>query len=143
MNWKDLKEKILFSYLGSDWISIDVLGSSYSELLDYLNSPIEFVDNENDILMLEVEGTKLYFYDNDNHHFDFDPKKIENETKWNLFLEFFIELSSGLNKQVIFRPEDSDKDKNHYYLISIHPNKNIEYFENVVKNYTDSNVENK
>ena len=143
MNWKDIKEKILFSYLGCDWISVDVIDLSFFELLNYINSNKQLKKNKNGVYFTKVSGIKIHLYENDNHHFDFDPKEIDSEIKWNLFLNFFIELSSIMNKKIIFRPEDSNKDENQYYLVLVHPNKKVEYFENAINNYADPNIENR
>ena len=104
MNWKELKEKVLFSYLGADWISIDVLDSSYSEIKDTILtfSEFELKQNENGILAVEIENVFFCFYNNDKHHFDFDPKEIDNENKWNVILSFFLTLSNQLGKSIVF-----------------------------------------
>jgi len=145
MNWIELKEKILFSYLGADWISIDVLDARYSEIKEMIltKSKIEFKQNENGALFLEIEDVEFYFYNNDNNHFDFDPKEIDSEKKWKGILDFFFSLSNHLEKPIVFRPEDSNKGEKENYLIIINSNGEIEYFDKVVKNYTHPEIENK
>lgn len=145
MDWKELKEKVLFSYLGADWISIDVLDSTYSEIKDTILSISEFELklNENGVLTLDIENVIFCFYNNDNHHFDFNPKEIDNENKWKVVLSFFSTLSKQLGKSIVFRPEDSNKGETENYLIKVTPEGQIEYFENVIKGYTDSEIENK
>lgn len=145
MNWKELKEKVLFSYLGTDWISIDVLDSTYSEINDTIstNSKFALLPNENGILTLEIENVTFCLYNNENHHFDFDPKEIDNENKWNVILSFFLNLSNQLGKSIVFRPEDSNKGETENYLINITSEGQIEYFEKAIKSYTDSEIEKK
>ena len=145
MNWNELKEKILFSYLDTDWISVDILNSTYAEILKSISTDSEFelIKNEQGISILEIENVEFCFYNNKNHHFDFDPKVIDTEKKWNRIVEFFLNLSNQLEKSIVFRPEDSNKDETENYLIKITSNGKIEYFEDVVKQCKSPEIENK
>lgn len=109
--WSDIQSKILFSYLGCDWTSVDVVGKESTQIEHFLESKFEsFRSTSPSIACFEVHEVKVYFYLNsDDHNFDFDPKQIITEDQWNNFLEAFIQLSKQLDSDVHLRPEDSNR----------------------------------
>jgi hypothetical protein len=134
-NWIEIKKKILFSYMGCDWTSIKVSNSTPSQVKDALSNNI-IQSKSTGIYLLNVADVEVCFYLDSDQHFDFDPKQVENENQWNKFLDFFKRLSLKLNSEVLFRPEDSDFERDESILLSIF-GENVKYNFDVENGYTN------
>ena len=86
-NWSEIKSKILFSYMGCDWISVQVTETVIERIKEVLNDTVSLIQNDT-IFSFEIENVPIYFYSKSTHHFDFDPKGIVGLNQWNLFLDF-------------------------------------------------------
>lgn len=117
-NWSEIKDKILFSYMGCDWTSVQVSKTSIENIIDVLNETVKL--NENDtIYSFEIASVKIFFYTKSNQHFDFDPKEIKSADQWSIIVDFFKNISKKLNAKILFRPEDSSRKNEESVLIQI------------------------
>ena len=111
-NWSEIKNRILFSYMGCDWTSISVDKKEAKQIKEYLDKNVNLEMINDDIYKFENAGTDIYFYLNSDQHFDFDPKTISSEHQWSKFLDTFKKISKDLESNVLFRPEDSNSGEN-------------------------------
>jgi hypothetical protein len=133
-NWTEIKDRILFSYMGCDWTSISVDKREARQIRKSLKKIVNLENTSDNIFKFDNAGTEVYFYMNSDQHFDFDPKTISSAEQWVQFLETFKTISKDLKSEVIFRPEDSNPKENITVRIK---NDNVEYDFDVYESYRE------
>ena len=133
-DWTEIKNRILFSYMGCDWTSISVGKKEAGQIREYLEKIVNLEKTSDNIFKFDNSGTEVYFYLNSDQHFDFDPKTISSAEQWNKFLETFIRISKDMESEVLFRPEDSNPRENITVKII---NDNVDYDFDVYEAYRE------
>jgi len=132
--WTEIKNRILFSYMGCDWTSISVDKKEPEQIRATLEKFVNLENTSENIFKFDNSGAEVYFYLNSDQHFDFDPKTIMSAEQWNKFLETFKMISKDLKSEVLFRPEDSNPKENITVRII---NDHVEYNFDVYESYRE------
>jgi len=137
-NWTDIKTKILFSYMGCDWISVRVSEAGVENIKKVLKDVVNLDEKElNEIYTFDIEQVLVCFYTNSGQHFEFDPRDIIGLNQWTKFLDFFKILAKKLNTEILFRPEDSNYESRESILVQISGN-DVVYNFNIKAAYDDN-----